>query len=421
MSRSLSCSLLVVTLAVGAGCGSRTSLGNPTGPARRDGAVDRALPGLDARDGWWRPEDRGWVSDDWALPDRAPPPDGGCVSMGGGTVMAGGNCCQDLVPIKTQTGATICSKPCTADDPATPLVNEDSCPDLTKYLCAPTLLLPGAPHACVRRCSPKYGSKACGPHLACHWRSVSYSPGLDQAVCVYPGCLSGKDCPVYLDQSCSPGAVGQCAGQAGVFCAADESSASGGTCAQTGSCEAASGLCLAFPGAGSGGVGAPCKTDLDCQSGRRCDRERTVGGQLHARNGYCVLEGCAFPKTLPERACPAGSVCQRLVPGGACFKACKLESATDCRGHAGDQRGDYECYALNNLAIGGGAIADAPTCEPADSYPCTLFATSKLDCTYLGTYPSNSTQMQCRERTTGTLLPKGAPGGFCLDTTSSGP
>lgn len=428
--------LLALLGALPAGCGGRTSLGGPPeGGTRRDGRVDGPRPRpLDGSDRWgsW-PDLPPWPPDlptPWPWPDLKKPkldkpkpyPDGGaCVGLGG-LDTATAACCPGLQPFLLGTGLNLCSTSCTPDDPQTPLVNEDSCPDLASFVCAPANPSFPSQHLCLRRCKPAYGPSTCGAGLACHWASTSYSRSIDEAVCVYPRCTGGGDCPVYLSLSCTPGATAQCTSVAGAFCASDELSATGGTCALAGTCHQASGLCLPHASTGQGAIGATCKDDRDCKSGMRCDRQRGVAGQLHARNGYCTLEGCAFAASLPERACPSGSVCNRLFPGGLCFKACKLETASDCRGNANDKHGDYDCYAWNNLAAGNVMIADAPTCEPADTYPCDFFAQTKLDCSYLGSYPGNSTQMACRDRTTGSLKPSPtSPDGFCLDTTSSGP
>ncbi len=434
--RTLSFLAVLLLAALASGCGGRTSLGGrPEGGVRRDGRVDQPRPWpRDGGDlwGWW--DLPVWPQDLWPwwgdvkkldkpkIPDKYKPyPDGlGCAGFASAASSAG--CCPGLQQFLLATGVSICSSACTPDDPQTPLVNEDSCPDLTQYTCAPANPAMPAQHLCVRRCAPQYATSVCGAGLACHWASAPYAQELDQAVCVWPRCTAAKDCPIYLALSCTPGASGQCTSVAGAFCAPDEASATGGTCALAGSCHQVSGLCLPHSTTGQGAIGATCKDDRDCKTGMRCDRQRTTLGVLHARNGYCTLEGCAFAKTLPQRACPAGSVCNRLFPGGLCFKSCKLENPGDCRGNPADKHGDYECYSWSNLVAGSVMIADAPTCEPADTYPCSFFGSAKINCSYLGNYPGNSTQMACRDRTTGAIKPSPtAPDGFCLDTTSSGP
>jgi hypothetical protein len=430
-----------------AACGGRTSLGGrPEGGVRRDGGrVDTHRPQLDwswrgdYSPPWpdlpqpWTPDlPQPWTPDlpkPWPWKPDLPKPkldykpglDKGCVGFAEGTQLNGA-CCPGLQAFKLETGISICSSSCTPDDPSTPLVNEDSCPDPSKHTCGPTNpLLPSSQHLCVRRCTPQYGSNVCGGSLACHWKSTSYSGAIDEAVCVHQRCNSAKACPIFLSQSCTVNAAGQCASIPGTFCAEDERSLTGGTCALPGACESASGLCLPHASTGLGAIGAACKDERDCKSGMRCDRERSTVGEIHARGGYCTLEGCAFAKGMPQRSCPSGSVCQRLFPGGLCFKSCKLETASDCRGNPNDKHGDYDCYAWNNLSAGGAMIADAPTCEPADSYPCNFFGTSPLDCSYLGTTPGNPTGMSCRNRKTGAVLPQSSPAGLCLDTTASGP
>jgi hypothetical protein len=440
--RSPSNALVLLALLVAglASCGGRTSLGGPPeGGSRRDGRVDGPRPKpLDGGDRWgpwwdtttwpdlpkpWWPDLKPKV-DKQKLDKPKPYPDGGaCVGLGG-LDTATAACCPGLQPFLLGTGVNLCSTSCTPDDLQTPLVNEDSCPDLTSFVCAAANPSFPSQHLCLRRCKPAYGTSTCGAGLACHWTSTSYSQSIDEAVCVFPRCTSNKECPIYTATSCS--SVGAPCSSAGVptgsFCAADETSPTGGSCAMAGICDLGSGLCAPHVSTGGGAIGATCKDDRDCKSGMRCDRERTTSGLLHARGGYCTLEGCAFAASLPQRACPSGSVCNRLFPGGRCFKACKLETASDCRGNPNDKHGDYDCYAWNNLAAGTVMIADAPTCEPADTYPCDFFAQTKLDCSYLGNYPGNSTQMACRDRATGAVKPAPtSPDGFCLDTTSSGP
>jgi hypothetical protein len=189
-----------------------------------------------------------------------------------------------------------------------------------------------------------------------------------------------------------------------------------------GTCDTKSGLCKPHALTKNVDVGGACTEDAMCVSQGFCDIERfTSGGVLHARNGYCTIEGCTFAKTLLEAACPYGSTCQHLYYGGLCMKTCDLTKASDCRNNPADKYGDYECYAWNNLVVGSTQVADKPTCEPADNYPCSLFASAKLDCTALGLLSGNPTQMLCHDRVTKAVLPNNSQSGLCLDNTASGP
>ena len=141
-----------------------------------------------------------------------------------------------------------------------------------------------------------------------------------------------------------------------------------------------------------------------------CEQQRVdAGGNLHARNGYCSMQGCTFASSLPFLACPAGATCHHLRPGGRCLKSCDMADPTGCCNHPADKHGDYECYKWN--------VNSVPTCEPA--VPCDYLKPNWL-CSLVGD-STNSTDMACRDRTTGAKLPDQTPYGYCLDTTASGP
>jgi hypothetical protein len=412
MSRCSATGVLSFLLCACASCGGRAVEG-ADGPPGRDFRPwpDRASPP--------RPE-RGVRPPDRAVPpklDRGPfkPDLGPCQSTIGARCTASSPCCGNLTCLKLDTGASVCSIACTPDDQATPLVNEDSCPQLSTHVCGKDV------HHCLRRCVPTTAVATCPSGLACHPRSVRFAQELDIAVCAYPACTGPKDCPVFLATPCSPSAPAMCPGSAsGNFCAAEESGSY--RCAMPGACDAKSGLCLPHALSKNVDVGGACTEDATCVSQGICDIERfSAAGVLHARNGYCTIEGCAFAKTLLEAACPYGSTCHRLYLGGRCMRKCDPSKAGDCRGSPADKYGDYECYAWNNLVLGSTPVSDQPTCEPADNYPCSLFAPSKLDCTVLAPQTANPQQMKCRDRGTGAVLPNNSPAGVCLDLTASGP
>jgi hypothetical protein len=415
--------LLLVSVA---GCGGRTVTGGP--PIKEDSPrppvdsgvgewgvlPDRGVP-LD----WSIPYDWPWIPDvPWILDVPMPPPPP-CSKTIGTPCHSASDCCGGLTCVPLDTGVKLCTRKCVPDDTTTPLINEDDCPELAKHVCAKLDVI--GPTVCLKKCTPALGKATCPKGVACNPVSNQWAGDVTEAVCAHPACTSGKDCPVVLSEACNttnPGTICT-ASPPGAFCATDPGSVTG-TCALPGVCDLASGLCGPHKlGKATAKVGDPCKDDRDCGGSMRCDQQSGSGTAVHARNGYCFIEGCAFGSTLPSRLCPPLSVCQHLHPGGRCYRLCNLNTASDCRGNPADQHGDYECYSWNQLAVGGQVIAKSPTCEPADLTPCTLFGTTNLDCSYLG-LPGNPTKMSCRDRTTGAVLPKKSPGGLCLDDTASG-
>jgi hypothetical protein len=136
------------------------------------------------------------------------------------------------------------------------------------------------------------------------------------------------------------------------------------------------------------------------------------------------VQGCEFSATLPTRACPSGSICNKLYAGGLCQRSCSLGTASTCRGASGDLLGDYECRAWDNLAMGGVPVASGPVCDHGPSMPCNLLEASKLDCTSVADksniFVPNPTKMGCRSLGNIALTNPYDPYGFCLDDTSSG-
>lgn len=406
------------------GCGGRTVTGGaPDHGVRRDLGVQPVDRGVVPVPDWARP----WP-DRWPVPDRAVPPwpDHGlpCSTKLGTPCTSSSGCCGGLTCAQLPSGVGVCTKPCTPDDPTTPLVNEDNCPNLASAMCV-NVDYPGSSHYCLQKCSPALYKASCPAGLACDPRSAALTREPKTAVCFYPGCKGPTDCPVRRSEDCNLALnTPQCVGLGPtVFCAPDLPGGAQGKCSLPGMCETTSGLCLAH-GYGKPGakVGDPCKDDLGCGGTMRCEQQSGGSSVVHARNGYCVIEGCSFASSAYSlKLCVAGSTCQHFFPGGRCFKTCDLKSSADCRGNPLDKHGDYECYDWSNLTISGGyPVAEGPTCEPADSYPCSLFQGSGIDCSALGLQPNNTTQMTCRDRVSGAVLPQHSPAGLCLDTTSSG-
>jgi hypothetical protein len=360
---------------------------------------------------------------------------GPCVALGA-ICSVDSDCCPVMASsaakcIPLGTGVKVCSVPCTTDDLQTPLVNEDTCRalespipspfDLSKYVCLPVPIgIPATSQTyCVLRCEPTKGANTCPAGLACDPRSTQIVCGCYlgcscafTAACVYPPCTSGLDCPVFLADSCGGGA----ACKPGTTCLPVEADSTTTRCAQPGMCDITSGLCAPNLGGGKGVPGTPCKSDLDCLPQGRCDFERQTAAGLYARNGYCTIEGCTFAKTLPDRACPTGSICNGIRrPGGQCYKNCS-QPTTDCRGDPNDQYGDYECYQWYMEYPNGRLLVPPPpsTCEPV--IPCTLFQALPwlpLGCAFLGKLNGYGTSdLACRDRTTGAKV--GTAIGICL-------
>lgn len=383
--------------------------------------------------------------------DALPTADGPttCAAAIGLPCSSGGNECGSAATcLLTDSTAGVCVCPCTADNPQTPLVNEDSCPDLTQNICSPIRLASGALQPfCLRRCKPRLGANDCAAPLACVPGSARFSPQADVAVCLLTGCQSGADCPVITATACDTQTTPCPSGQT---CLPFLSGGTAGSCALPGVCDVPSGLCGVHNlGNASAQIGAPCQSDLDCAGSMRCERafdakvHQKAGGLLcsgddeccsgicsgglcaagpclmHSRNGYCTKSGCAFASTLTKAACGVGAACSLLYYGGTCLETCDLTSASSCRGVAADLYGDYECRAWNNLVIGGVPITSAPVCEWGESIPCDFFAGTALDCSSLG-LANNSTQMGCRGFDGAVKASPTASDGYCFDTTSSG-
>lgn len=343
----------------------------------------------------------------------------------------------------------VCTCQCTADDPQTPLVNEDSCPDLSAHVCGSVGLTDGSTQSfCFRKCDPKLGSNACEGKLACDPRSGSQVGLFEDAVCMFFGCETGADCPVFTAKECKTD--GSVACDAGDECIPLQVGGADGLCAKPGKCDTASGLCGVRDANFKAGakVGDACKDDTECDKNMRCEREtdtsktQKAGGEtctenteccsgrctsgkcepgtctIHSRNGYCYVRSCAFT-SLTEFQCPTGSSCSILYSGGICFKDCTMNDAASCRGNANDKLGDYECRSWNNISIGGVGVTAGPVCEWGDTLACNTF--SNLDCPSFGEGQQNPTNMVCRDLKDAKLTDAKDPLGFCLDDTASGP
>lgn len=323
----------------------------------------------------------------------------------------------DCLVLSKAEGIGICSKTCTPDNPDTPLINEDDCP--TDFVCASFNYTTATYNYCLKTCTPSMTTNPCpaSSKQTCHPVSTRFTD-LDQPVCWYLACKDGKDCPVMSATTCSIDADCTSVG-ADAFCESGE-------CARPGKCNTTSGLCAPHTlGKAGSKVGDPCTSDFDCPNAGTCfpaTSDSTTIGTLWA-NGYCTISGCAAA-SLTDFACPTGSACNHLYYGGICAKTCKLDDASTCRNNPADKGGDYECYAWDNLVVGGGIqVTSEPVCMSAASQECDMGAS--LSCATLGDQSDqanpNPTNMSCRNRFTGVATTQTDPAGVCLDNTASGP
>ncbi len=380
------------------------------------------------------------------LPDGAPGqeagPDGRSPDLGGGRDLAppdaagkdlkgmGEGCektadCQgaDLVCLVMSSAkkAGVCTVTCTPDNTSTTLINEDDCPG-KGFRCASILMTSGDTKTyCLQECTPSFTKNPCpaSTKLSCNPSSTKYAEPF-QGMCFYTACTSGRDCPVYGSGTCYTDNDCKTLGS-DAFCEDN-------LCARPGNCTAG-GICGKHAGLGSktAKVGDPCDDDFDCPENGRCigESDSTSGAIGRSfRNGYCTVRGCMFGVQLPDFSCPAGTVCNNLYYGGYCFKACDVNSKTDCRGRGtdkggGDRGGDYECYDWTNWTVRGYKVAAGPVCIDASTQTCDSHGKSRCDS--LGD-SKNSSNMSCRDRFTGAPKAKDFdPTGVCLDDTASGP
>ncbi len=374
-----------------------------------------------------------------------------CTSKGGecGDPSVTGASCLLTDAVSETESRGVCTCECTPDDPQTPIVDEDTCPDLSVNACGSVQLNNGKTQAfCFRKCDPKLGSNACEGKLACDPRSGAQVRLFGKAICMFFGCETGADCPTLTSKECKTDGSLPC--DTGDKCIPLQAGGTDGLCGKPGKCDTASGLCAPRddnfkPDAK---VGDACKDDTECGKNMRCERERDTsktqkaGGEtctantdccsgrctsgkcepgtcaIHSRNGYCYVRYCAF-SSLSEYQCPTGSSCNTLYSGGICFKDCALNDPASCRNNANDKLGDYECRAWSNIQIGGVGITPGPVCDWGDAIPCNAF--DNLECSSFGEGQGNTTNMVCRDLKDTKLQDAKDPLGFCLDDTASGP
>ena len=387
-----------------------------------------------------RPVDGPVPDQAWRIPDLLPPriglPCGPDLSECGAGLVC-------VIAPGARVG--VCTMPCDFTNPLVPFL--DPCP--TDFPCVGDWLDGKRDYLgfCLRSCTPALGQNPCPAPLACRLESTAQTNG-KTAVCLLPGCTTGSDCPVLGAEPC------QTTGPpcpTGLFCAPLHARTSHGRCASPGTCDLASGLCAPHgPGTPDAEIGDPCAADTDCGDNMRClvERDQKLAGlapgqpcaagleccslrcleglcdegpcPLLYRNGICTRLGCAVGS---DWACPTGAVCNRLFPGGQCQRACDLATASDCRGHAEDQAGDYECRDYSGLVLTRSPstpIAEGPGCEAGALLSCALFGGSSWDCSLFAP-KGNPTSMACRAPDGTLLADPHDPSGYCLDSTASGP
>jgi hypothetical protein len=329
--------------------------------------------------------------------------------------------CDEVAPLclipDDANGLGICSAECTPDDPTTPLVNEESCPE--GFACGTFSYTSADYHYCLKKCTPSLTTNSCpaSSKRACAPGSTRYTD-LDIPVCWFLTCKDGKDCPVNTSQACTTDANCNPSLATDAYC-----DTSLHTCARPGNCTAA-GICGPHAlGKAGAKVGDACTADFDCSNNGTCLTEAVDASYIGIgwRNGYCGIFNCAFDATLPEYKCPTGSTCNHLYYSGLCMKTCKLDVAADCRSNPQDKGGDYECYDWSGYVIGGSTpVTAGPVCMTAAGQTCDGFSATS-DCASLGDPNNNPTNMKCRDRFTGAVKtdPRD-PKGVCLDDTASG-
>lgn len=78
-------------------------------------------------------------------------------------------------------------------------------------------------------------------------------------------------------------------------------------------------LCLALAGCGGSGNGAPCTTDLDCQTSFLCVADPALSASR-----------CMRPCDAAVRLCDDGSVCMDLAGGRACYPGGRIGFGEAC-------------------------------------------------------------------------------------------
>ena len=358
------------------------------------------------------------LAPDTLAPDLPPAPDIGPSGPNVGAVCTqpsdctGGTSC-----LLSLGGVNICTiAACTQDNPATASIDEDSCPNLAKNICAALPLASGSTqNYCVQRCQPRAASNDCPAQLACDPAAGGLVDDTTIGVCTTKACKADIDCPVFTAKSCTSATGAGCSAAAGETCIA---LSSGDRCAVAGHCNTVSGMCEGHSKGKAGAkVGDACAADVDCGNDQICLRESVSGTTTSWRGGYCTIFSCMHATLVPKFACPSGSVCNRRygVVNGVCMRSCTIKTASTCRGRTGDFFGDYDCYGWDGFMLDGKAVTTTPVCDMP--VPCDYYSGG---CPPLGLTP-NSTNMSCRDLKNVAKTNPADPTGYCLDNTMAGP
>lgn len=412
--------------------------------------------------------------DNNTTPDGGPDPDGTIILKEGGTgneasvtpdqgpqcdaTMIGKPCnptandCGNAaicLPFDDTTG--ICTCECMPDDPNTPLIVEDNCPDQAYNTCGTVPLADGSDIGlCLKKCDPKIGANDCQSPISCHPMSGLEVGIYDSPVCLFPGCDADDQCQVLSSEECKTDGTVACTDTT-AKCLPREEGGLDGLCVLPGKCDLTSGNCGPRENNfnADAKIGDPCQDDTECGATMACERETDMAdygvatgpctengdccsgrcdattGQcqpgtcsIHSRNGYCYQQFCAFD-SLTEFACPTGSICNKFYSVGLCQKSCTLDDASSCRGVTGDLNGDFECRSYNNFNQFFES-ADGPTCDWGDMVDCTVFGITDINCSFFGLGAGNDTNMRCLGLDGADKTDPRDSTGFCLDDTASG-
>jgi len=383
------------------------------------------------------------------LPDGGPPPDGttppscdpaflgkiceykACKADGDCTGIGTGKCtqgvCEDapcgqmnscLTLGEEDNGDTwgICTCTCTPDDPNTPLVVEDSCPDQANHQCSREIEISagtcqsdadcaqvgpgftckngrcaGERAYCLKICDPKLGQNTCDGKLSCDLRSGARIFGLfDKAVCANKGCKADEDCPVDVGTTCDPQNASSCPspqicsvldirgdgctadtdcdtdyvchdfGGGAKYCAYKE-----GRCAAPGKCDVASGLCDKKPATLSKAgakVGDACTSDKDCADNASCLFQLDFGKIMKKAGTACADDSECCSGTCTNGTCATGEPCTTSYRNGYCtITGCSFASTLTIR--ACDADSVCNTWYTSGMCQKKCTLADAASCR----------------------------------------------------------
>jgi len=325
------------------------------------------------------------------------------------------NTCLTLGSEDDGTTWGVCTCGCTPDDPATPLVVEDTCPELSKNMCSRELdvtsgtcqtdadcaQIPGFTCVngkcsgkrayCVHMCDPKLGSNTCDGKLACDPGAGATFGVFDKAICARKGCSKDDECAVDTGKICNPNTATDCAtGERcmlldvrGTGCTADTDCDTDyvchdvgggdkycvykeGRCSKAGKCDTQSGLCDSKPAGlfkAGAKVGDPCKSDLECDKNQSCMFELDFGKIYKKKGETCADDTECCSSNCQNGTCGDGGLCTTWYRNGYCtVVGCGFASTLTIR--ACDATS--EC---NQIFSGGGrcqkkcTLADAASCR----------------------------------------------------------